>query len=113
MQISEKEIEICRRFKSSVQIPTPEQKVGIAFSTLSLKPLNALRHQPEGETCGWYIWGGEELSQDPEFFQAVHVSHLPGYCLQLLPYLALAPGFRVLLAPGQEDVWYDESLLNT
>src|SRR5215831_16897235 len=69
MQTSEKEIEICRRFRSSVQIPGPEQKVGIALSTLALKPLNALRHPPEGETCGWYIWGGEKLSQDPKFFQ--------------------------------------------
>ena len=113
MQTSEKEIEICRRFRSSVQIPGPEQKVGIAFSTLALKPLNALRHPPEGETCGWYIWGGEKLSQDPKFFQSMHLSHLPRYCSQLLSYLALAPGLRVLLAPGQEDVWYDASLLNT
>ena len=87
--------------------------MGTALSTLSLKPLNALRHQTEGESCGWYIWGGEELSQGPEFFQPVHVSHLPRYCSQLLPYLALAPGLRVLLAPGQEDVWYDALLLNT
>jgi len=98
---NENEIEICRRFRLSGQTPGPEKKVGIALLTLSLKPLNALRHQPEGETCGWYIWGGEELSQDPELFQPVNVSDLPRYCLQLLPYLALAPGFRVLLALGQ------------
>jgi hypothetical protein len=110
MQTSEEEIEICRRFRSSVQIPGPEQKVGIAIPTLSQKPLNASARRG---TCGWYIWGGEELSQDPEFFQPLHVSHLPNYCSQLLPYLALAPGFRVLLAPDQEDVWYDASLLNT
>ena len=108
----EKEFEICQRFGSSVQTPEPDQKVGIALSTLSLKPLNALRHQPENETCGWYIWDGENLSQDPAFFQPVHVSHLPKFCSQLLPYLGLAPGFRVLLAPGQEDVWYDASLLH-
>jgi hypothetical protein len=77
MQKSEKEIEICRRFRSSVLMPGTDQKVGIALSTLAQKPLNALRHQPEGETCGWYIWGDEELSQDPEIFQPVHVSHLP------------------------------------
>ena len=85
MQMVENEIEICRRFRSSVQTPGPEQKVGIALSTLSLKPLNALRHQPYGETFGRYIRGGEDLSQDPEFFQLVQVSDLPRYCLQLLP----------------------------
>lgn len=98
MQTSEKEIEICRRFRSSVQMPGSGQKVGIALSTLALKPLNALRHQPEGETCGWYIWGGEKLSQDPDFFQSMHVSHLPKYCLQLLP--------TSLLPPASEYYWH-------
>jgi len=28
------------------------------------------------------------------------------------PYLARPPGWRVLLAPGQEDVWYDGTLLD-
>jgi hypothetical protein len=27
------------------------------------------------------------------------------------PYLVLPPGRRVLLAPGFEDVWFDECLL--
>jgi len=52
MQMFEKGIEICRRFRFSVQTSGPEQKVGIALPTLSLKHLNALRHHPEGETCG-------------------------------------------------------------
>jgi hypothetical protein len=41
----------------------------------------------------------------------MHVAHLADYCPELLPYIGLAPGWRVLLAPGYEDVWYDESLL--
>lgn len=59
---------------------------------------------------GWYVWGGE-LSADPEFFKPLHVCHLADYAPELLPFLALAPGWRVLLAPGHEDVWYDEALL--
>jgi hypothetical protein len=47
MQMFEKGIEICRRFRLSVQTPGPEQKVGIALPTLPLKHLNALRHQPQ------------------------------------------------------------------
>ena len=104
---------ICERFGSIVQAPLPGEKIGIALKTLSQQPLNALRHPPEGDTSGWYIWGGEGLSRDPEFFQPLHVSHLAEYCPSLLPYLALAPGWRVLLAPGQEEIWYDQSLLNT
>jgi hypothetical protein len=75
--------------------------------------LNALRHSPEGDTSGWYIWGGERLLDEPEFFKPLHVSHLAEYCPSLLPYIGLAPGWRVVLASGHEDVWYDQSLLKT
>lgn len=104
---------MCHRFDSAVSIPAPDSKVGIALQTLGLTPLNALRHLPAGDSCGWYIWGGDLLSEDPEFLQPLHVSHLSEYCPSLLPYLGLAPGWRVLLAPGHEDVWYDRSLLKT
>lgn len=65
---------------------------------------------PENGTCGWYVWGGD-YSEDPEFFQPLHVYHIAEYAPQLIPYLALAPGWRVLLAPKQTDVWYDSTLI--
>jgi hypothetical protein len=83
----------------------------VALETLGRLPLNALRHQPEGGDCGWYIWGGEELSQSPNFFSPLHVEHLGDYVPGLIPYLSLAPGWRVLIAPGQIDVWFDFNLL--
>jgi hypothetical protein len=88
-----------------------EEKVGIALETLGQLPLNALRHGPGDGTCGWYIWGGGDLSSDPDFFKPLHVSHLLGHCPQVLPYLGLAPGWRLCLAPGHEDVWFDEALV--
>jgi len=88
----------------------PELKGGIALESLGQPPLNALRHPPEGGTAGWYIWGGK-LSDAPNFFQPLHASHLGDYVPGLLPYLALGPGWRVLLAPDHIDVWYDPSLL--
>jgi hypothetical protein len=30
----------------------------------------------------------------------------------MAPYLALPPGWRFLIAPDYEDVWFDESLLH-
>lgn len=92
--------------------PAPTDKVGIALHTLHLLPLNGLRHPPEAGTCGWYIWGGEEPSDAPEFFQPLHVEHLAARCPAALPYLGLPPGYRFLLAPGREDVWFDGSLLS-
>jgi hypothetical protein len=103
---------ICLKFGSSCVEAELNSKVGIALETIGDLPLNALRHPPEGDTCGWYIWGGETLSQDSDFFQPLHVSHLKEKCPEIIKYLALAPGWRVLLAGEQEDVWYDEGLLN-
>jgi len=89
----------------------PSARAGVALSTLSRQPLNALRHPPESGTCGWYIWGGEELADDADFFQPVCIEHLPEQLAPLMPYLGLGPGWRVLLAPNHEDVWFDEKLL--
>jgi hypothetical protein len=103
--------QICEQFGSLFQPPAMDSHVGIALSTLNQLPLNALRHPSEQDTCGWYIWGGE-LSQDAEFLQPLHVHHLVKHAPQMVPYLGLAPGWRVLLAPGQTDVWYDPTLLS-
>lgn len=74
-------------------------------------PLNGLRHPPEEGTSGWFVWAGRELPDDPDFFVPLHVEHLDDWCPQVLPYLALPPGWRFLLAPGHEDVWHDPTLL--
>jgi hypothetical protein len=102
--------EICERFGSLFLPPGADQRFGIALATLGKVPLNALRHPSGQGTCGWYVWGGE-LSEDPGFFQPLHMLHVVEHAPQLVPYLALAPGWRVLLAPEQTEVWYDPALL--
>jgi hypothetical protein len=102
---------VCSEYGSEFVPSDADSKVGIALATLGKVPLNALRHPPQGGTCGWYIWGGEVLSQEPDFFQPLHVHHLAEYCPNILPYLGLAPGYRVLLAPCQTEVWHDLKLL--
>lgn len=47
-----------------------------------------------------------------EFFNVLCASHLHERCPEILKYLGLAPGWRFLVAPGYEDVWYDANLLN-
>lgn len=103
---------VCVQYGSKFLPPSPLEKVGIALNTIGQLPLNALRHPAENGTSGWYIWGGDVLSQEPDFFQALHVQHLSERCPEVIPYLALAPGWRVLLAPSQIDVWFDNGLFN-
>jgi hypothetical protein len=80
-------------------------------SSVGLRPLNGLRHPPEGDTTGWYIWAGQELSQAPDFFEPVHVLHLAETCQQILRFLGLPPGWRFLTDGDYVDVWEDASLL--
>lgn len=89
-------------------------KVGISENVKDRTslPINGLRHPPEVDTTGWYIWAGEALSDDPDFFNALHVTHLDAWCPEVIPYLALPPGWRFLIASGYEDVWYDETLFD-
>ena len=75
------------------------------------RPTHGLRHPPEGDTTGWYIWTGE-YSAAADFFERFHVEHLSEICPEAVPYLALPPGWRFLVAPGYEDVWWDEGLLD-
>ena len=102
----------CRRFGAEFLASPLDLKVGIARQTLGSTPINGLRHLPIRGTTGWYIWSGEELGQNAGFFQPLHVSHLPEECPEVIPYLGLAPGWRFLIAPGYEDVWFDESIVH-
>ncbi len=91
--------DICHAYGSDFEPPAPLDKVAVALATLDLPPLNARRVSPERGTCGWYIWGGEGAgrSRTPGFFQTLQVAHLVERCPQIIPFLALAPGWRVRL----------------
>jgi hypothetical protein len=105
--------EVCSRQNVVPEAIEPGATVGIALDTLHLEPLNGLRLRAEGDTSGWYVWGGDILREDSDFFQPLHLSHLFEHCPSVLPYLALPPGWRFLLGSnGHVDVWYDESVLD-
>ena len=90
---------------------SPEDKAGIARNVRSGQlPINGLRIQPVDDTNGWYIWAGETMSKADDFFVPLHASHLEEWCPLVLPYLELPPGWRFLITPNYEDVWFDEEL---
>jgi len=104
---------VCERFSVEFAESPAHLKVGADPRVRDgILPLNGLRHRPEGDTTGWYIWAGEKLSDDPGFFQPVHVSHLEEWCPTVIPYLGLPPGWRFLIAAGHEDVWHDGTLID-
>jgi hypothetical protein len=94
----------------SDQLDRDESISGIALATLSLRPLNGLRHPPTETTSGWYIWGGE-FKNDPDFFQPNCTYHVIDQFPELSDLLALPPGSRWLWDGSYVDQWFDESLL--
>lgn len=105
--------EVCEKYGAAFHPSPSDMKVGIALNVREgVMPINGLRHPPEGDTTGWYIWAGEELSTEPDFFKPLHAEHLPAWCPQVQKYLGLLPGWRFLITDDYEDVWYDESLLD-
>lgn len=113
MDVRDAQREICRRFGVEPCPAPSDLKVGIARNVRQgVLPINGSRCQPAGDTTGWYIWAGGEMSEDPDFFVPLHTSHLQEWCPSVLPYLALPPGWRFQIAPGHEDVWFDEEVLS-
>ena len=106
--------DICRKYGAKYFASPPGLKVGISLNVRDgVVPVNGLRHPPEADTSGWYIYAGEgEIPKDDEFFKPLHVEHLDEWCPQVKKYLGLPPGWRFLIAGEYEDVWFDESLLD-
>ena len=104
---------VCRKYGAPWFGALEHLKLGIARNVRrGLMPLNGLRHPPQGDTSGWYIWAGEEFSDDADFFEPLHVAHLVEWCPAALKYLGLPPGWRFLTAGAYEDVWVDPTLLD-
>ena len=108
---TEAQLRVCQAQRVDPTPPLDREKAGIALATLDQAPLNGLRHRPEAGTSGWHLWGGTTLSEAPDFFDPLHHRHMPEYCPAALPFVALPPGWRFLVAPGQVDVWFDPALL--
>lgn len=101
----------CARHGSDF-VPTPgDAVIGVADNVQpGTWPVNGLRHRL-GSTSGWFIWAGDETSEEADFFKSTHAAHLIERCPEAMTYLGLAPSFRFLIAPDYEDVWIDTDLL--
>lgn len=112
-KIIEEQLKICDKYKVKFTPTDMGFLLGISENTDGKNaPINGLRHPSEGKSSGWYIWSGEELSQDQDFFKPLHAKHLVERCPQVLKFLGLPVGYRFLIDnEGYMDVWYDPSLL--
>jgi hypothetical protein len=111
--VIEDQMETCKTHGVAWVEAPAELKVGFARNVREgLQPISGLRHPPAGDTTGWYIWAGEAFSENPDFFEPVHVAHLSELCPSILRLLGLPPGWRFLSHGDYLDVWEDETLLD-
>ena len=110
-EIEQQQRALCRQRGENYVPAPPESKLGLALDTLGQLPVNGLRHPPEKDTNGWYLWCGENLSQAKDFFAPLHTKHLMEKCPESLRFLGLPPGCRFLLAGDHVDIWFDSELL--
>lgn len=109
---NEEQRRFCRANNLEYFAADEEKKMGISSDALvGLLPLHGLRHRPEGDATGWYIWAND-YEEGPDFFNAMHVMHAVEANMPFVKYLGLPPGWRFLIGEGgYEDIWYDASLL--
>jgi hypothetical protein len=111
-EITRQQIEICKKYRAEYSPLDWSLNVGESINLYSGElPINGLRISLAG-TTGWFLWAGKEFSQAPDFFRPVHALHLLEKLPEVIPYLGLSLYWRFLIAPGYEDVWYDERLKN-
>jgi hypothetical protein len=107
------QLRTCQQFEANFEPCGSQEMIGISQSALDGElPLNGLRHPPEGDSCGWFIWGGAELSKDDDFFKPLHVAHVAELVPEATKFLGLPSGWRFLVASGHVDVWFDPNLLD-
>lgn len=105
----ERQKDICKQNNSDWKPINKQLMIGISADLLA-NPINGLRHPSEKGTTGWFIWTGEYSIND-DFFKPMCAEHLLQERPEIIKYLGLDIGYRLLMdSEGYEDIWFDETL---
>jgi hypothetical protein len=83
--------------RSTSLLALADSIMGFADPTLGRHPIHGLRHTPEGNTNGWYVWAGE-YSSATDFFLNLHIAHTFEKTTEALKSFDLSRDCRFLLA---------------
>lgn len=104
--------ELCARHDTDVVPCEPGLRIGLASNiNAATRVINGGRIDPVGDASGWYFWAGDAWNDDTDFYIPAPARQLDGVAPQLLPYLALPPGWRLRLRDGRVEAWQENGLL--
>jgi hypothetical protein len=102
----------CADYGAEWSPPPSDFKVSIARSVLPcVGAFHGARRRPSEGDSGWYVWAGDEYSDDPTYFVHVSVASLREWCPSALKFLALPAGWRFEMSEDGERAWPDPQLL--
>jgi hypothetical protein len=110
MSVDQSQQKLCDRYAATPLPAGDWVNTGFAAQTANLRPIHGLRHARTNDTTGWFIWCGD-WSDAGDFFQPTHTTHVAQALPEIVPFLALPPGYRFLIDRDYEDVWFDHALL--
>ncbi len=99
------------RLETSTQFPTFSQKVVISKGVYEGLPVQAVRYPSPDHMTGWWITT-DMYDGNTSSLETVHYFHLAFKRPDLVKFLALPFGHR-FYAGEEEDVWFDEAVLNS
>jgi len=100
--------QICEKYHSPFEALKANEMIAVALGSIGKMPIYGIRNiSTEHETVSWFIYCGE-FSEQEDFFQPIHAEHLKDKLAIIIPYLALAQGYRFIIDDqGYEDVWFE------
>ena len=112
MPVLTSQLEICRRYGVEPMLPNPDQRVGIAMSTIGVQPINGCRVRANSVLSGWFVFCGSEPSDEHDFYDSLCYEHIDRHLAAVVPYLCLPEGWNFQISEnGYEDIWFEPRLL--
>jgi hypothetical protein len=110
--LEEMQRSVCQSYRADYDPPAPGSTIAVATQTMGASPVRGVRRPPAAGASGWFIYAGEDWSEDPAFFQTVSLEELAECCGLALPFLGLPPGWWFQTdGAGDYGASYDPRLL--
>ena len=98
----------CERCESPFSPPAPESLAAISAGVMDGEAAQGVRYPSPEHMSGWWI-STQRYEEDREMTND-HMHHLTRARPDLVPYLALAHGFRFNFEAGDQRIWFDQSV---